>query len=73
MTKVKQMEIYQTVLKDCPEIMSVEKMSEVLGVSRRVGYKLLKEEKIPKVRVGKAYKIAKVNLLAYLKVNLLPL
>ena len=72
MTKVKQMEIYQTVLKDCPEIMSVEKMSEVLGVSRRVGYKLLKEEKIPKVRVGKSYKISKVNLLAYLKVNLLP-
>ena len=54
MTKVKQMEIYQTVLKDCPEIMSVEKMSEVLGVSRRVGYKILKEGKIPKVRVGKA-------------------
>ena len=33
---------------------------------------LVKENKIPGMRVGKRFLIAKVHVLAYLKVNLLP-
>ena len=39
-------EVYQTVLKDYPEIMSVEETSAALGVSTKTVYKMLKNGEI---------------------------
>lgn len=63
-------EIYHTVLKEYPDIMTVEEMSKALGVSSKTGYKLIKEGVIKSRKVGRAYRIAKVHLLSYLKVNM---
>lgn len=63
-------EIYRIVLKEYPDIMTVEEMSKALGVSSKTGYKLIKEGVIKSRKVGRSHRIAKVHLLAYLKVNI---
>ena len=63
-------ELYQNILKDYPDIMTVEEMSAALGVSTKTGYKLIKEGKVQNRKVGRSYRIPKIHLLAYLKVNL---
>ena len=63
-------EIYHTVLKEYPDIMTVDEMSKALGISSKTVYKLIKEGVIKSRKVGRAYRIAKVHLLSYLKVNM---
>lgn len=62
-------EMYQSVLREYPEILTVDEMSKALGISTKTGYKLIKEEKIKSMKVGRSYRIARVNLLSYLKVT----
>ncbi len=61
-------DVYRTLLKDYPDIMSIEEMSAALGVSTKTAYKLLREGKITAIKVGRAYRIPKIHLLAYLSV-----
>ena len=63
-------EVYQTVLKDYPEIMSVEETSAALGVSTKTVYKMLKKGTIQNMKVGRSYRIPKVHLLSFLKINM---
>ena len=53
-------------LKDYPDVMSIEQMCEILSVSTKTGYKLLKEGKICCLKVGRAYRILKAHLFTYL-------
>ena len=55
-------------LKDYPDVMDIGQMCEVLGVSTKTGYKLLKDGKIEFLKIGRAYRIPKAHLLHYLKV-----
>ena len=61
-------DVYRTLLKDYPDIMGIEEMSAALGVSTKMAYKLLREGKITAIKVGRAYRIPKIHLLAYLSV-----
>ena len=61
-------DVYRTLLKDYPDIMDIEEMSAALGVSTKTAYKLLREGKITAIKVGRAYRIPKIHLLAYLSV-----
>ena len=61
-------DVYRTLLKDYPDIMGIEEMSAALGVSIKTAYKLLREGKITAIKVGRAYRIPKIHLLAYLSV-----
>jgi excisionase family DNA binding protein len=63
-------EVYQTVLKDYPEIMSVEETSAALGVSTKTVYKMLKNGIIQNMKVGRSYRVPKVHLLSFLKINM---
>ena len=63
-------EVYQTVLKDYPEIMSVEETSAALGVSTKTVYKMLKNGTIQNMKVGISYRVPKVHLLSFLKINM---
>lgn len=60
-------DVYRSVLKEYPDILTVEEMSRALGVSTKTGYKLLRENKIDSIKVGRSYRIPKAHLLAYLK------
>ena len=57
-------------INDYPDILTVPEISDLLGVSTKTVYKLLKEEKIEKRVVGREFKILKVNVAAYLGMKL---
>ena len=61
-------EIYRSVLKEYPDILTVEEMSKALGVSTKTGYRLIRENKIEYMKVGRSYRIPKAHLLSYMRV-----
>ncbi len=61
-------EIYRSVLKDYPDILTVEEMCKALGVCTKTGYKLIRENKIQYLKFGKTYRIPKAHLLEFMKV-----
>lgn len=62
-------EVYDRVLKEYPDILTVEEMSHALGISTKTGYHLLRENRIEHLKVGWSYRIPKVHLLAYLRLD----
>ena len=60
-------ELYSIVLKEYPDIMDVETMCKALNISEKTGYKLLKNGQITAMKVGRAYRIPKLHVLAYMK------
>ena len=65
-------EIYRSILKDYPDILTVEEMSQALGVSTKTGYRLLRDNKIEHLKMGRTYRIPKAHLLTYLRVFIKP-
>lgn len=58
---------YAKMLKDYPELIRIEQLCEALGgISTKTGYKLLKENKIASLKIGREYRITKSNLIDYL-------
>lgn len=56
------------VFSDYPDVVDVGQMSEMLGISTKTGYKLLKENKIQHFKIGRTYKVPKYNILLFIKV-----
>ena len=63
-------DIYELVLKEYPDIFTVDEMSKALGVSNKTGYQLLRDNKIEHLKVGRAYRIPKAHLLSYLRLGM---
>ena len=63
-------DVYRSVLKEYPDVMTVGEMSKALGVSTKTGYRLIRENKIKCLKVGRSYRIPKAHLLAYMRVFL---
>lgn len=63
-------DIYELVLKEYPDILTVDEMSKALGVSSKTGYQLLRDNKIEHLKVGRAYRIPKAHLLSYLRLGM---
>ena len=59
---------YSVMLREYPDVMNIEQMSQALGVSTKTGYGLLKNGKVACLKVGRDYRIPKVHLLTYMKV-----
>lgn len=60
-------DVYRSVLKDYPDVLTVEKMSRALGISTKTGYRLIRENKIESLKVGRSYRIPKAHLLLYMR------
>lgn len=48
------------------ELLGIEEMTEMLGISKRTAYKLIKQNEIPSKKIGRTYKIFKNDVLNYL-------
>ena len=59
-------DVYRSVLKDYPDVLTVEEMSRALGISTKTGYKLIRENKVESLKVGRSYRIPKAHLLSYM-------
>lgn len=58
---------YRVMFRDYPDVVSVEQMSEMLGISTKTAYRLLKDNEIKHFRVGRTYKIPKLHIFSYLQ------
>lgn len=57
----------QSMFENYPDVVEVEDLRKMLGgISKRLAYKLLAEQEIWSVRVGRAYKIPKICVIEYL-------
>ncbi|MBR5949459.1 MAG: helix-turn-helix domain-containing protein [Clostridia bacterium] len=65
-TNMTQREAYRLMLRKYPDVMNVDEVSEVLGVSTKNCYKLIRSGKITSLKVGRAYRIPKAHLFSYL-------
>ncbi|MDO4833919.1 MAG: helix-turn-helix domain-containing protein [Bacillota bacterium] len=61
-------EVYRAVLREYPDILTVEELSRALGISTKTGYQLIREGKIECLKVGRSYRIPKAHVLAFLRV-----
>ena len=57
---------YKLMLKDYPDVMSIEQMCEILGINTKTGYRILREGKICCLKVGRTYRIPKAHLFTFL-------
>ena len=58
-------------LNDYPDVMSIDEMCRALSIGKKTGYKLLQTGQIRFLKIGRAYRIPKINLLEYLQVMLI--
>lgn len=57
----------RTMFEDYPDVVEVKDLCRMLGgISRKMVYQLLTEQKIRSVRIGRSYKIPKVCVIEYL-------
>lgn len=63
-----QKDAYSVIFKEYPDVVSVTQMSEMLGISEKSAYRLLKENCIDYFKVGRTYKIPKLHIFNYLRV-----
>jgi len=61
-------EIYRVVFKDYPDILDVKQVSALLSVSTKTVYRLLREGTIESLKVGREFRVPKVNVMKYAKI-----
>jgi len=55
--------------REYPDVVGIEQMCEMIGgISTKTGYKMLRENKIKSYKIGRTYKIPKINIIMYLNV-----
>ena len=56
----------KAILKDYPDVMDIDHISKILGVSTKTCYGLLRSAQIAYLKIGRAYRIPKPCLMDYL-------
>jgi len=62
-------EAYNVMFTDYPDILSVDELCSLLEVGKKTTYKLLQEKKIEYLKIGREYRIPKINVLSYVLSN----
>ena len=62
-------EMYRIVFKDYPDILDVKQVSTLLGVSTKTVYRLLREGTLDSLKIGREFRVPKVNVMKYVKVS----
>ena len=69
MIELSNKDAYRLMLKEYPDVLNIEQMCEVLGISKKTGYKLLQSNTITNMKVGRTYRIPKIHLITFLRVS----
>lgn len=69
-SNISQREAYKLMLKDYPDVLNIEQMCEILSVSTKTDYKIIREGGICCLKVGRAYRIPKAHLFSYLCIGM---
>ena len=65
MNKTELKELYKLMFSNYPDIVTVPQLQSMLGISRHLAYDLINDGYIPGIKIGKAYKIPKINIINY--------
>ncbi len=65
-TSLKPREAYRLMFADYPDVVGVAELQTMLGVGRKLAYRLIGEGEIQALHVGRTYRIPKANVIAYL-------
>ena len=65
MKKSELRELYQMMVPDYPDIVTVAQLQRMLGISRHLAYDLINESSISGLKIGNAFKIPKVSVINY--------
>lgn len=57
---------YRVMLRDYPDVLNIDQMCDILSISTKTGYTLLKNGKVQHLKIGRSYRIPKAHLLTYL-------
>ena len=60
--------VYKSVLKDYPDVMNSHQVCEVLRISKKTLYKLIREGDLDCLKIGREYKIPKVTLMKLINI-----
>ena len=66
--EISSQEIYNIVFREYPDVLDVKQVSKLLDVSTKTVYKLLRDGSISSLKVGREFRIPKVNVMKYVKV-----
>lgn len=60
-------EQYSKMFSNYPDIIDIEQMRDMLGgISRTLAYRLIKENEVKAMKIGRQYKIPKANIISYI-------
>jgi len=62
------LEVFSTVFKDYPDVLDVKQVSQLLSVSTKTVYRLLRNGSLDSLKVGREFRVPKVNVMKYVKV-----
>ena len=65
MTKAKINELYGVMFTEYPDIVDMNQLQKMLGIGRKLAYKIVDEGLIPAVKIGNAFRIAKISVIDY--------
>lgn len=58
---------YKTMFKDYADVVGIKTMRKMLGgISSTLAYRLVKQGKIKSIKIGREYKIPKINIILYI-------
>ena len=64
---MKSQEAYNLMFKDYPDVVDVSGLQSMLGnIGKQKAYELVREGTIKAIKVGKLYRIPKINVIAFL-------
>ena len=58
---------YKQLLRNYPDVLDVNQMCEILKISSKTAYSILQAGVIESLKVGRSYRIPKLNLIKYLQ------
>lgn len=66
--EVSTQDIYRIVFKEYPDVLDVKQVSELLGISTKTVYKLIRDGSLSALKVGREFRVPKVVIMKYMKV-----
>ena len=65
MKKSELKELYQMMFPEYPDIVTVQQLREMLGISRQLAYDLIADGEVQAIKIGNSLKIPEVSVINY--------
>lgn len=59
---------YRLMLRNYPDVMSVQQMCDILHISTKTGYRMIRNQEIQVLKIGRSYRVPKLTILRHLTV-----